>query len=102
MWRATLNIETEIVIRSWEEYEAAIKAGDYEEAERNRTIFQGLEDLRNLINPIRVLHAAVELAGIAKTGPLLPLLSNVSKSDEAAIAAAAKRLLAHDREPAVR
>ena len=30
MWRATLNIETEIVIRNWDEYEAGIKAGDYD------------------------------------------------------------------------
>lgn len=81
---------------------AAIRGGDYEEAERIRETFRGLEDLRNAINPIRVLHAAVELAGIAKTGPLLPLLSNVSKSDEPAIAAAAKALLANDREPATR
>src|SRR5829696_4129531 len=30
MWRSALNIKTEIVIRSWEEYEATIKAGDYD------------------------------------------------------------------------
>src|SRR5829696_3201644 len=30
MWRATLNIETEIVIRNWDEYEAAIRSGDYD------------------------------------------------------------------------
>ncbi len=30
MWRSTLNIETEIVIRNWDEYEASIKAGDYD------------------------------------------------------------------------
>ncbi|HEV2837135.1 MAG TPA: peptide ABC transporter substrate-binding protein, partial [Pyrinomonadaceae bacterium] len=30
MWRAVLNIETEIIIKSWDEYEAAIRAGDYD------------------------------------------------------------------------
>lgn len=30
MWRSTLNIETEIVIRNWDEYEASIKVGDYD------------------------------------------------------------------------
>ena len=30
MWHATLNVDTEIVIRNWDEYEAAIKAGDYD------------------------------------------------------------------------
>jgi oligopeptide transport system substrate-binding protein len=30
MWHATLNIETEIVIKNWDEYEAAIRAGEYD------------------------------------------------------------------------
>ena len=39
-----------------------------------------LEDLRNEINPIRVLHEAVALAGIAQTGRHFPLLSGLSDS----------------------
>ncbi len=34
MWRAALNIETEIVIKGWDEYEAAIKTGDYDVVRR--------------------------------------------------------------------
>ena len=34
MWRSALNIETEIVIRNWDEYEAAINAGDYDVVRR--------------------------------------------------------------------
>ena len=34
MWRAALNIETEIVIKGWDEYEAAIRAGDYDVVRR--------------------------------------------------------------------
>ena len=34
MWRAALNIETEVVIKNWDEYEAAIKAGDYDVVRR--------------------------------------------------------------------
>jgi dihydrodipicolinate synthase/N-acetylneuraminate lyase len=75
---------------------AAVRRGAWEEAERIRSVFQPLEDLRNAINPIRVLHRAVEGAGIASTGPLLPLLSNVEASHEAAIDAAARTLLAAD------
>ncbi|HEY2586149.1 MAG TPA: dihydrodipicolinate synthase family protein [Tepidisphaeraceae bacterium] len=71
----------------------AMRDGNWAEAERIRTIFQPLEDLRNAINPIRVLHEAVRLAGIADTGPLLPLLTNVPASDHPEIADAAKRLL---------
>lgn len=75
----------------------AMRGGAWEEAERIRGVFRPLEDLRNAINPIRVLHRAVEGAGIAPTGPLLPLLSNVEAEHEAAIDAAATQLLAADR-----
>lgn len=34
MWRTALNIETEIVIKAWDEYEAAIKVGDYDVVRR--------------------------------------------------------------------
>lgn len=34
MWRATLNIQTEIIIKGWDEYEAAIEAGDFDVARR--------------------------------------------------------------------
>jgi len=73
---------------------AAVREQDWGEAERIRAIFAPLEDLRNAINPIRVLHQAVESAGIADTGPLLPLLSNVDEKHVPAIAAAAQALFA--------
>ena len=73
------------------------RSGAWEEAERIRALFRPLEDLRNAINPIRVLHRAVAGAGIAPTGPLLPLLSNVEAEHEAAIDAAASALIAADR-----
>ena len=76
---------------------AAMRHGAWEEAERIRSLVRPLEDLRNRINPIRVLHRAVAGAGIAPTGPLLPLLSNVEAEHEAAIDAAATQLLAADR-----
>lgn len=76
---------------------AAVRRADWHEAERIRALFTPLEDLRNAINPIRVLHQAVESAGIADTGPLLPLLSNVGEEHVAAIAAAATALLAANR-----
>ena len=75
----------------------AIRDGDWEEAERIRRVFQPLEDLRNAINPIRVLHEAVRLAGIADTGPILPLLTNLHESDHPKVQAAARELLAVER-----
>ena len=72
---------------------AALKRRDYGEADRLRGLFRPLEDLRNRINPVRVLHAAVERAGIAATGPILPLLSSAPESEVPVIEAAARDLL---------
>ncbi len=74
----------------------ALLAGDITQAERIRSIFRPLEDLRNAINPIRVLHEAVRLSGIADTGPILPLLTNLDPEDHPTVAEAAKALLAQN------
>ena len=63
----------------------AIHSGNFELAETLRQWFCPLENLRNEINPIKVLHRAVELAGIANTGPMQPLLSDVTLEDAARI-----------------
>jgi dihydrodipicolinate synthase/N-acetylneuraminate lyase len=70
-----------------------LQAKDYAAAERIRQQFAPLEKLRDTINPVRVLHAAVALAGIADTGPITPFWSPVSESDRPAIQAAAQDLL---------
>jgi dihydrodipicolinate synthase/N-acetylneuraminate lyase len=77
----------------------AIQAGRFEQAEAIRKFFLPLEDLRNEINPIRVLHEAVELAGIAKTGPLLPLVSPLEDADRKRITAAIGAM--RSQEPAL-
>ena len=79
---------------------AAIRRGDWSEAERLRRVFEPLEDLRNRISPIRVLHEAVAAAGIAATGPLQPLLDDVETVHRPAIAAAARALRAADEATA--
>lgn len=71
----------------------AIQANDIGRAEEIRTGFKPLEDLRDNINPIRVLHDAVTLAGIADMGPQLPLLSNLSESKKEIVAKTALDLL---------
>jgi ABC-type oligopeptide transport system substrate-binding subunit len=47
MWRATLNIETQIMMKTWDEYEAAIQAGDYDVVRRG-TVMQTTSELTNL------------------------------------------------------
>jgi len=61
-------------------------------------VFEPLENLRNALSPIRVLHEAVAGAGIAKTGPMLPLLDAIEAEHRPMIAAAAAALLAADAE----
>jgi dihydrodipicolinate synthase/N-acetylneuraminate lyase len=76
---------------------AALKRKDYASAEKIREAYIPLEDCRDKLSPIRVLHEAVSLAGIADMGPMLPLLSNIEAEHHGAIRAAANGLLAHDR-----
>jgi len=70
----------------------ALRKQDIAEADRIRGIFRPLEDLRNAINPIRVLHEAVRLAGICDTGPLQPMLTNLPKTEHAKVKRAAMDL----------
>jgi dihydrodipicolinate synthase/N-acetylneuraminate lyase len=76
---------------------AALRANDDATAERLRAAYLPLEDLRDALSPIRVMHEAVTLAGIADMGPLLPQLSNLGVEHHAAVRNAAQALLAHDR-----
>ncbi len=72
----------------------AIQSSDLGTAEQIRAEFCGLEDLRNSINPIRVLHRAVELADICRSGPMYPMLGELEVEETAAVAAAATQLRA--------
>lgn len=72
----------------------AICDGDFDTAEAIRKIFLPLENLRNEVNPIRVLHEALALAGIAETGKHLPLLSGLTDTAADRVKATARELLA--------
>ncbi len=76
---------------------ALLKAGHYDEAAKIRAAYLPLEDLRDALGPIRVLHDAVTLAGIAQMGPILPMISNLDAPERAKVQPAAKTLLVHDR-----
>ncbi|MEK6283561.1 MAG: peptide ABC transporter substrate-binding protein [Acidobacteriota bacterium] len=47
MWRSVLNIETEIVVKNWDEYVAAIKSGDYDVVRRG-IVMQTTDELTNI------------------------------------------------------
>jgi dihydrodipicolinate synthase/N-acetylneuraminate lyase len=72
----------------------ALQAGDVATASNIREKFIALEDLRDEYSPLRILHEAVRLAGIADTGPIYPFLSNIDDPKVLAdLETAAKKLL---------
>jgi dihydrodipicolinate synthase/N-acetylneuraminate lyase len=76
----------------------ACRSGAWEEAQKLREAFLPLEDLRDAHGPTPVLHAAVERAGIAHTGPLPPFASLPTEERLAQIAPVARAL--RERDPA--
>jgi dihydrodipicolinate synthase/N-acetylneuraminate lyase len=61
---------------------SACRAGDHGRAENFRSRFMAVEDLRDEWGPARVLHHALELAGIAQTGPIPPFVSELSQEQK--------------------
>ncbi|WP_300304263.1 dihydrodipicolinate synthase family protein [Ferrovibrio sp.] len=64
---------------------AALGCGNWAAAEQLREAYIPLEDLRDGISPIRTLHDAVTLAGIADMGPMLPLMSVLGPEQRAKV-----------------
>lgn len=71
----------------------ACRAGRWDEAEAIRARFLPLEDCRDAWNPAKVLHHAVDLAGVARTGPLPPFLSPLSADQRERVRGALADLL---------
>lgn len=46
-WRNVLNIETEILVKNWDDYEATIRAGDYDVVRRG-IVMQTTDELTNI------------------------------------------------------
>lgn len=69
MWRNVLGIETEIVLRSWDEYEAALRSGDYDVARRSM-VMQTVDEEHNMLamfDPERLNFAASSEPNNAET-----------------------------------
>jgi dihydrodipicolinate synthase/N-acetylneuraminate lyase len=77
---------------------ALCKAERWDDAMQEREAFLPLEDCRDSYSPIRVLHDAVTLAGIADMGPMLPMLSNLPESQREPVRDAAVALRQHDAQ----
>jgi dihydrodipicolinate synthase/N-acetylneuraminate lyase len=81
----------------------ALQNNDLAGAEPLRSAFLPLEGLRDAHSPLRVLHAAVGLAGVADMGPMLPFLSDIDDpAILAGIRAAAEALRAANDQSVLR
>jgi dihydrodipicolinate synthase/N-acetylneuraminate lyase len=78
-------------------FEACV-AKDWAGAEDLRTAFLPLEDQRDAWGPARVLHAAIELAGVAQTGPIPPFVTGLDERQQAELEPIARELRRRDRE----
>ena len=78
-------------------FEACVR-GDWAAAEALRSLFLPLEDRRDAGGPARVLHAATELASVAKTGPIPPFVTALADDRRAALEPIARTLLQLDAE----
>jgi dihydrodipicolinate synthase/N-acetylneuraminate lyase len=77
---------------------AACARADWSAAEPLRAQFLPLEDRRDEWGPARVLHAAAELAGVAKTGPIPPFVTALAAAERAEFEPVALELLRLDSE----
>jgi len=80
-------------------FEACV-AKDWTAAEELRRPFLPLEDQRDAWGPARVLHAALELAGVATTGSIPPFVTPISDKQRGELEPTARTLLARERERA--
>lgn len=75
----------------------ALQNEEYDVAESIRGQFLPLEECRGRIHPVRVLHDAVSLVGIADMGPILPFLHNLEAPHRVDVKAVAEQLLAYEQ-----
>lgn len=95
MWRETLGVETEILVRPWEEYEAALRSGEYDVARRS-LVMQTTDEETNMIELFGEDLPADEAARAAVS----PQPSPATQTPEANGAAAVSPSLAK-REPSI-
>lgn len=76
----------------------ALQRGDNDSADALYARFMPLEDLRESISLIRVLHDAISLCGLADMGAQLPLLSAVPAEHQERTRALASALLAFEAQ----
>lgn len=77
----------------------ACKQEDFETASNLRAMFLAHEDMRDVWGPAKVLHHSIELAGIAKTGAIVPYVSALSKEELQKLEPVVRALLCSEVSP---
>jgi oligopeptide transport system substrate-binding protein len=73
MWHNALNVETEIIVKNWDDYEAAIRAGEYDLVRRGM-VMQTTDELTNIsmLFPPEITAAARPESETTQTGSSPP------------------------------
>jgi oligopeptide transport system substrate-binding protein len=74
MWLAALNIETEIVIKNWDEYETALRTGDYDVIRRGM-VMQTTDELTN----VKMLFERESTVGVVESPASAPKIVEQGK-----------------------
>jgi oligopeptide transport system substrate-binding protein len=81
MWRSVLNVETDVVMKNWDEYETLVQAGDYDVVRRG-IVLQTTDEFTNLRMMFRHEARAAEAQGKDQT----PLVTgNIPEKKEAKV-----------------
>ena len=67
MWRSILNVETEISIKGWDEYETAVREGDYDVVRRGM-VMQTTDELTNIRAIFQLDSQAADPVDAGETG----------------------------------
>jgi oligopeptide transport system substrate-binding protein len=76
MWRSVLNIETQLDLKNWDEYEAALKSGDFDIARRG-LVMQTTDELTTL----KMLFERDSLAPRVESSPTPAKTDETQKSE---------------------
>jgi oligopeptide transport system substrate-binding protein len=71
MWKEALGIETEVVVRPWEEYEAMLRTGDYDIVRRS-LVMQTLDEAANVLAILSEETSAPQPAASPQASPQIP------------------------------
>jgi oligopeptide transport system substrate-binding protein len=96
MWLANLDIETEIIVKNWDDYEAAIRSGDYDLARRGM-VMQTTDESTN----IRLLFAIDQRPSTTQTSVGANASTTVEPGKESPGGTPGNREPAKERNPPV-